>query len=291
MNNILRNSCFSICKKLPSFFIIAFLLIFIGGCRGGLKETEYQKNREANAVREKIFRLDKDHFISINMPMAVALDSYPWEKEVQGTYSLITKEFFRCKGHSNNPSFLIDSKERLFDCSGSSRHSLPLKDGQEFIHSPLIDLLNYLQKKLNSKVVITCGHRCPQHNRYSDPSESNRTSKHMVGGEVDFYVVGFEKKPEIVVDLLKQYYLENEETQNDPHYILFKRYEKADAHVSTPPWYNAEVYIKICQENEGRDFDNKHPYPYINIQVRQDRKSHEKVTYTWQQAFYNYLRY
>jgi len=144
---------------------------------------------------------------------------------------------------------------------------------------------------LQSKVIITCGHRCPQHNRYCDSAEDNRTSKHMVGAEVDFYVEGFENKPELIVDLLKDYYLYDPETQNDPAYTTFKRYTKADSHVSTHPWYNAEVYIKIHRDNEGRDFDNQHSNPYISIQVRIDRNKKKRVTYTWEQAFYSYLRY
>ncbi len=290
MKKILQ-SVFSITFKSCKFACIPFFLLLLFSCKGGLEETEYQKNREANALQEKVFRLDKDRFLDVPMPLAQAPNRYPWETDQQLNLSLITKEFFRCKGDSSHESYALESEERIFDCTGSSRHSLPLHDEKEFIYPILIDLLNDLQKNLQSKVIITCGHRCPQHNRYSEPSEANRTSKHMVGGEVDFYVEGFEKKPELIVDLLKDYYLYDPKTQNDPAYTTFKRYTKADSHVATHPWYNSEIYIKIYRENEGRDFDNQHSNPYISIQVRVDRNKKKRVTYTWEQAFYSYLRY
>jgi len=115
-------------------------------CKGGLEQSEYQKNREANALNEKLFRLDKDTFLDVPMPLAQAPDRYPWETDHQLNLSLITKEFFRCKGDSSHVSYVLESKERIFDCSGSSRHSLPLKDEKEFVYPILIDLLNNLQK-------------------------------------------------------------------------------------------------------------------------------------------------
>lgn len=247
--------------------------------------------REANRVEEKILRRHSDRLLDLASPQNIARGAYPWESTETENLSLITKEFFRCKGSSDHESYVVGDKERLFDCTGSERHSLPLKEDQEYVYPILIELLNYVQNTLGKKVIITCGHRCPQHNRYSDPSESNRSSKHMIGAEVDFYVEGFEKKPEIIVDLLKQFYLHDDEVSENLEYTTFKRYLKSDSHVSTPPWYNHEVYIKINKENEGRDLDNSHPYPYITLMVRHDRKSKERVTYTWKQAFYSYLRY
>lgn len=266
-------------------------MVLFSSCSGGLEQSEYQKNREANAVEEKIYRLDKDQFLKVSKPQIQSPDAYPWEVKQVANLSYITKEFFRCKGDPSNPSYQTESKERLFDCNGFQRHSLPLKEGEEYVYPILIDLLNYVQNTLESKVVITCGHRCPQHNRYSDSSEHNGYSKHMIAAEVDFYVEGFEKKPEVVVDFLKEYYLQDPDTCENPAYTLFKRYAKGDSHVSTQPWYNHEVYIKICREGECRDFDNRHGYPYISIQVRNDRSSNSRVTYTWEQAFYSYLRY
>ena len=31
--------------------------------------------------------------------------------------------------------------------------------------------------------------------------------------------------------------------------------------VLIPPWYNKEILIKLFKKNEGRDLDNRHPYP------------------------------
>lgn len=274
--------------------IVIWIFIFLGlcSCKGGLQHTEYQKVRKANEVSETIYRKTTDNYLQIPKPKSQALSAYPWQqKEQSKKLPPITKEYFRCRGDGSNPTYMLSNKERLFDCQGSLRHSLPIIEEKEHVYPILLELLNYLQKKLERKVVITCGHRCPQHNRYSDPSESNRTSKHMIGAEVDFYVEGFEKKPEVIVHLLMDFYKQNPETKGQSIYEEFKRYTKADAKVVTPPWYNQEVYIKIYSEKEGRDLDNQHPYPYISIQVRNDRGTQKRVTYTWEQAFYSYLRY
>lgn len=279
-------------KRFCSSLWTVLILLCFSQCQGGLKQTEYEKVRRANCVTESIFRKSEDRYLNIPIAQEQAPDPYPWQKSTSyENLPFITKEFFRCRGDGSHPSYTLSSSERLFDCNGFSRHSLPIVDQQEHIYPVLIDLLNYLQSRLKRRVIITCGHRCPQHNRYSDPAEHMRTSKHMIGAEVDFYVQGFEKKTEIIVDLLMEYYSQKKGTQNDPEYVRFQRYMKSDSYVSTPPWYNKEVYIKIYKDNEGRDFDNQHPYPYISVQVRWDAKTNQRVTYTWDQAFYSYLRY
>ncbi len=288
MKNLLKKNFLKLSFTTSWFF----LSLFCSSCSGSLKQSEYQKIRHANQITEKIFRKHCDMLLNHKAAQQQNPEPYPWQhKKSTEELPLITKEFFRCRGDASHPSYTLSNQERLFDCLGSLRHSLPIKEAQEHVYPILIDLLNDLQVTLKKKVVITCGHRCPQHNRYSDPSEVNQTSKHMVGAEVDFYVSGFEKKPELIVDLLMQYFQRDPETCEDPDAITFKRYTKPDSYVSTPPWYNSEVYIKIYRENEGRDLDNQHPYPYISIQVRKDRQSNQRVTYTWEQAFYSYLRY
>lgn len=266
-----------------------FVFLAISGCQSSLKETECQKIRIANRVEKQIQRRSSDQLISYCVSEVKFKQAYPWQQFADDKFPVITKEFFRCKGDRENPSYLKND-ERLFDCNGSERHSLPLKEGQEFVYPILIQLLNYLQQSLNAPVVITCGHRCPQHNRYSDTSEYNQTSKHMLAAEVDFYVKGYEQAPEIVVEKIMDFY-NQEKYQGKNEYQFFSRYTKKDVNVSTPPWFNQEVFIKIYKAHEGRDLDNKHKYPYVSVQVRQDAKSGEKVSYTWQQAFYNYLRY
>ena len=31
----------------------------------------------------------------------------------------------------------------------------------------------------------------------------------------------------------------------------------------TIPWFNKEIFIKLYRKSEGRDGDNRHPYPYL----------------------------
>ncbi len=173
------------------------------------------------------------------------------------------------------------------DCGGGTRHGLPVIGGKEGVYPILIDLFNYVQKKTGKRVIITSGHRCPQHNAYVDSSKTTQTSKHQIGAEVNFYVQGMEDRPLEIIGLLMQYYQETPGIkENQP----FSRYTKPDALVATPPWMNKEVYIKLFQKDEGRNFDNRHPHPYIDIQVRFDRSKSERVVYSWEKANKGYSR-
>lgn len=243
---------------------------------------------------EYLYRRHDDFLFQIPPQELQAREPYPWEQGQVGDQVKITKEFFRCKGSSLNPPHIVQEKTEMVrygDCGGSEKHSLPLRDGKEFVYPILMDLLNYIQAKSQKRVVITSGHRCPEHNSYVDASAGNRYSKHMVGAEVSFYVQGMESRPEVIVDWIQEYYKKTAKYGMKPDYIEFKRYDKNDNIVQTLPWYNKEVFVKIFKKTEGRNFDNRHPYPYISIQVRYDEDLKEKVIYTWDKAFRNYLRH
>ena len=130
--------------------------------------------------------------------------------------------------------------------------SLPLLNNKEFIYPILIDLLNYIQDKSDKKVVITSGHRCPEHNAYIDSSKENQASKHMIGAEVSFYVKGLEDQPEKVIKLIQSYY------QEKPKICRFKRISrnlnamrKIITNVSSFPWMNKEIFVKLFKK-KGR---------------------------------------
>jgi hypothetical protein len=201
---------------------------------------------------------------------------YPWEEGSVGGFPRITKDFFRCKGNRLNPP-----NNSFRDCQGDA-HGLPLKGGKEHIFPCLLEILNYIQEKTQKRVIITSGHRCPQHNTYCDPTSTS--SKHLIGAEVDFYVEGMEKEPEEVLKLIWQYY------KGQKEYESFQRYERVGLNVSTPPWFNKEIFIKLYKENEGRNVDNQHSYPYLGLQVRYDRESKKSVVFDPKQA-QNYLRH
>jgi len=273
---------------------IYFICILFGACTLSCQDqTEKDTIKTLSQKAEYIYRTHDEYLFIPPSPVPQAAPLYPWEIGLVGNHPKITKEFFRCKGSNLNPVHIVQGKtdvERFFDCSGSEKHSLPLRDGKEFIYPILIDLMNYIQSKTGKRVVITCGHRCPDHNIYSDASPSNQTSKHMIGAEVSFYVQGLEEKPESVVKHLQDYYTTNPKYKDQKDFIEFKRYEKEDTDVSTKPWYNKEIFIKLFQKKEGRNFDNRHPYPYISVQVRFDADTGKKVIYTWKDANQNFLR-
>lgn len=247
-----------------------------------MEQSEKEKIRRLNCKTEPIYRNQGDFFYPIAPPAHVPRSLYPWESE--SNLPRITKDFFRCKGNPLNPPILdmADPPAPLADCEGCTRHGLPIIRGKETVYPILIELLNYLQKKTGKRVIITCGHRCPTHNSYSDPSKENRVSKHQIGAEVDFYVQGMEERPQEVVGLLMQYYQETPLYKNDKESLDFKRFDKTE--LAVQPWFNREIFIKLYQKNEGRDLDNRHPHPYLSLQVRYDRDGKEKVVYDWAKA-------
>lgn len=266
------------------YFMFLFLLLTSCQNEGTPKDSTLKKK---NQVREFITR-SEGQLTSIPPLQMIPPTPYPWEKEK--SLPKITKEYFRCKGSSLNPirsECISGQMVKHLDCGGCERHSLPLKDGKEFIYPILIDLLNHIQEKTGKRVVITSGHRCPDHNTYVDPFPLNQYSKHQIGAEVDFYVQGMENNPEALLNIIFAYYKNNPKKE----YAEFARYEKNDSGVSTPPWMNKEIFIKLYKSGEGRNLDNRHPYPYLSIQVRHDSAKNQRVSYSWDQAFSNFLRY
>lgn len=253
-----------------------------------MEQSEREKVRRMNCKGEPIYR-NHDEVLYTTAPRAhVQRSRYPWESE--NNLPRITKDFFRCKGNPLNPPFVaLQNEEKakpIHDCEGCNRHGFPIIHGKENVYPVLVDLLNYIQKKTGKRVIITCGHRCPPHNTYADPSKENLVSKHQIGAEVDFYVQGMEDYPLEIVGILMQYYQENPTYRKDKEYQEFKRYSQSNT--ETLPWMNKEIFIKVYQRDEGRDADNRHPHPYISVQVRYDKDAKERVLYSWKRAHQGY---
>lgn len=279
--------------KVLKFQQLWFLVVLLG-C-SGMEQSERQQLRRQNAKGEFIYRNSDERRYTLFALEPQTREKYPWELAYAGKHPKLNKEFFRCKGSALNPPH-IDHKDparmaNYFDCGGAQKHSLPIREGKEFIYPVLIELLNFVQGKTGHKVIVTCGHRCPVHNAYADSTVANQHSKHLIGAEVDFYVQGMENCPEEIIDLLIGFYRDSPEYQGNKHYREFQRLGLEKTNVSTPPWYNQEVLIKLYHKTEGRDFDNRHPYPYLSLQVRFDRELNEKVISSWEKGFHNYLRY
>jgi hypothetical protein len=275
-------------------FIFAGFLIFLIGCLQGCSNSSSSSPSSSRVKGEYVFRLHDESFMQVDPMVSLKRAAYPWEEDRHSHYPKITKDFFRCRGSSLNPVHLFQKEKeivRYYDCGGAQKHSLPLRDQQEFIYPILIDLLNYIQMQTGKRVVITCGHCCPDHNLYVDPSPSNHVSKHTLGAEVDFYVQGMEQEPEKIVKFILAYYQEQSKYKGLKEYEEFNRYEKEDTNVTHQPWYNKEIFIKLFNKNEGRDFDNRHPYPYVCLQVRHDWDLNERVIYSWDKAFRNFQRW
>ena len=179
-----------------------------------MEQSEREKVRRLNGKWEAIYRNQSAVFCTLLDTIHTPRAPYPWESETH--LPKLTKDFFRCKGSALNPPVIdptdVTKAVLLTDCDGCSRHGLPIIHGKENVYPILTELLNYVQKKTNRRVIITCGHRCPDHNSYSDPTKENKTSKHQIGAEVDFYVQGMEDRPQEIAGILMRYF------QEDPLY-------------------------------------------------------------------------
>jgi len=259
-------------------FVLLLLALALSSC-DSVTEDE-------TITGEYILRRHDETQYDIASPKPKARPTYPWQEGSSSSHQ-ITKEYFRCKGSSLHPPIIIKEgdreKMRMNDCGGSDRHSLPLHNGSEFVYPILLELVNRIQEVTKKPVVITSGHRCPDHNAYVDASPANSGSKHLIGAEVDFYIKGFESRPEVAVKIIEDFYKSAARYQKQPEYQVFHRFERS-TNVATQPWFNKEVFIKLFRSSEGRNFDNRHPYPYISIQVRFDRASNLPVTCNWADA-------
>jgi len=268
---------------------IWIMAIFLVSC-SGLEKAQQAKIRKINEVKDPILRRSDEYYFASASPKKKEQEKYPWEERYVGSFNKITKESFRCRGssaHSDRKIINSDGvEESLTDCEGLGSHSLPVRDGEEFIYETLINLLNYLQREHRKRVIITSGYRCPVHNRYCNHARTNLTSKHQIGAEVDFYIDGMQTSPEEVVKKIMQYYQDDE-----PPYQQFRKMVKERNGVEYTTWYNKEIFININDYRISNDLDNNFPHPYITIELRIDRETETKIDYTWHQATNGYMRY
>src|SRR5262249_7116551 len=123
--------------------VASFILLILMSCSS---EGEKLSKMALQAKGEYIYRLHDEYFFTPPPPEKQPLPTYPWEEGQVGALPKMTKEYFRCKGSSLNPVHTgVQNNEtvRYYDCGGSDRHSLPLRDQKEFIYPILLDLLNY----------------------------------------------------------------------------------------------------------------------------------------------------
>ncbi len=253
-------------------------LLFASGC------TQEQKEPKA------IFRSKADERVPASAQANKVYPVYPWN-DSDSPLKAITKEFLRCKGSSLNPPYIIyengKEKDRIWDCGGFERHGLPVRNGQEYIYPVLLELLNFVQSSLQKRVIVTSGHRCPSHEQYIDEKHKTASTKHLIGGAVSFFIEGYETQMDKVVQEIIRYYALNPLFSGKKEYVEFSRNPTSDT--QTAAWANKEVLVKVYLPNEGRNLDNRHPFPYLDIQVRFDRELNKPVACLWQDA-QTYLR-
>lgn len=256
-------------KKIAFLLILLILLLYVVHWLTYTDPSTLPKKRG-----EYITRTSGENSIAFEQPLATGPQTYPWSKS---SLPPITKEHFRCKGSLLNPPKALSNGEKHFDCGGKRSHGLPYRDGDEFIFPVLIELLNAVQSSLNKKVIITCGHCCPQHSHYIHNEGTHLHSKHQIGAEVDFYVEGV--SPYKVVQILREHY------ESDNEHGPLKQGESGIS------WSNKEVVITLYRSDEERDFDNRHPHSYLSMQLKWDRNNKKHIVYSWPIAHKQYTRF
>ncbi len=254
-------------KKNP---LLLFLLLF--SCSN--TETRLEKKRmKNNYSTEKIYRHSSEFAYKQEPCELVQKVPYPWENDT--AFPKITINSLRCRGSSNNP--LVKKLEKVYeDCNGMHDHGLPYVDGDEFVYPVLITLLNKVQKAFEKKVVVTSGHRCPKHHTYMTLGES-KISKYMIGARVDFFIEGMERRPEEIIEKIKEFYKEDS---------VFVKSVQLDGTIA---WTNKEVRLSVSKEGEHSIIDGK-KHPVVTIDVRYDREKKTPIQLDWNQAYTGYIR-
>jgi hypothetical protein len=252
------------------YFIVLIFCLCVTGCK---------REESSSFTGEYIYREKGESRLALNPPQKKVFERYPWQK-AERLYPLITKEHFRCKGCTTNVAKMISrggAIELCRDCDGMDGHTLPIRDEKEFVYPKLLEILNAIQDKFSLPVRITSGHRCQEHQHYITEGLGSRFSKHLIGAAVTFYVEGMESNCELVIDAIQDLYRNKDGGVSNQELSAFRRWDVDKTDVSTPPWYNKEIFIKLFLPHEGRDGDNSHAHAYIEIQMRYDFIRQEKV--------------
>ena len=250
-----RIICFAKCLSMVFF-------LGLTGC-SGLEQSEQEKIRAQNAKGEFVFRHANERQFAYAPPQIRERQKYPWEGSYSGQLPKISTRILPLQGKQLQPASFSrggQKGEYDYDCGGGGKQPSSLQD-KEFIYPILIETQLRADKRQTKKVVITCGHRCPVHNKYADPMPAGQTSKHMIGAEVDFYVQGMEERPEEVVALVQNYYKETALYRGKQEYQQFERYDKSDAKTASTPWYNKEVTIQLYAKGEVETLITAIPIP------------------------------
>lgn len=265
-------------------FLLALLSALVAGC-----EQSSPAPQRGVFVGEYIARHASDNLLDLKSPERLQISAYPWDATTRTPLPPITKHYFQCRGCLQHPPKMIQrggESIHLYDCRGGEQHSLPLRDGQEWIAPLLLVMLNFCQERFERPVHITCGHCCLDHRTYLYPHASSEGVGHVLGAEVDFYVEGWESRPERVVQALLEFY--RTRWNHDQHEKGEFSYDEKDG---SRFWKNREVVLSIHAAHLGRDEDNNHSYPYLTIRVRYDKESKDTLKYSWDRALKSYYRY
>ena len=120
------------------FFL--FILLFLSSC----SDNREPPKPPIQATGEYIYRLHNEVLYTAEAPKKIDPPTYPWDSV--GKHPKITKEYFRCKGSCLNTvrtGKVKNETVQYFDCGGTERHSLPMRNNKEFVYPILINLLKY----------------------------------------------------------------------------------------------------------------------------------------------------
>lgn len=219
---------------------------------------------------------------------------YPWveyylQQEALPRHTL-TMDDFRCRGRGGHAPITLQEeggKSYLFDCWGVN-HGLPwswidpdtvpmqARKGSERIQPALMEILNELQMRLQTPVIVICGHRCLSHHNYVYHSAGPSSDKHLIGGAADFYLPEWMDRPQDIMKAIKT-------ICKTRHNRLGLGKELVDSGSDSSYWSGREIELRY-HATGSNDIDHPVATPYFEMTVRYDYEKKQDVRFSLQQA-------
>ncbi|MDA8773528.1 hypothetical protein N9N03_00150 [Chlamydiia bacterium] len=176
--------------------------------------------------------------------------------------SSLSRYDFCCRGCMSNPIREIMSNGRNInatDCDGNNDHSLPLKNGEEWVHEDLISILNTLYEETTIRPIVDIGHCCPKHLTYLYGDHTPTVRKHLMAAQAIFHMntdININK----IIEILNQKLYSKKPLKKDHEGDFSNQY----------------IQIKTKEHPIRKD-----DHEYICLTIKKYQKTNKTVSFDW----------